>query len=362
MSHCLQWFIGYWDRVVDVWLDKPLNTVISKGIYANRPLGKGKEDYYKDDHLTVNIEIDQLPWFENENIAKLLCPIHMPEPYWGNPNDCSIVIINYNPGGGMDMSPHTYKGKGAPYPDNTMIEYVNRKNYSALASDFPLLKTTEELEQDERWWLRSYGGRKWWLRKKEWIQHLVQAWKDSKDEQSKGKETECSEDVICPFAIELCGWHSHNWNDSTANITGNNDIKKEIQEYFIYPLLQSIENSTTQLAVCIGKLFNSDIFCFLPKGKTFIDITQTLCSNINVCSDNNTYKVEYNETEGALKVEAEGKSKPIIRYYRIYNIKHNNRSHIVINTWVQGSNHHPAEHFWPFETELIKAIEKYKTT
>ena len=130
----------------------------------------------------------------------------------------------------MDMSPHTYKGKGAPYPDNTMIEYVNRKNYSALASDFPLLKTTEELEQDERWWLRSYGGRKWWLRKKEWIQHLVQAWKDSKNEQSKGKETECSIDIKRPFAIELCGWHSQNWNDSTANITGNNDIKKEIQD------------------------------------------------------------------------------------------------------------------------------------
>lgn len=400
MSHCLRWFIDYWDRVVDVWLDKH-SIIQSKVVYANRPLEleKEKEDYYKDDHLTVNIEIEQLPWFKDETTAKFLCPIHMPEPYWGNPEKCSIVIINYNPGGGLDMSPHTYKGKGAPYPDNTMIEYVNRKSYSALASDFPLLKTKEELEKDERWWLRSYGGRKWWLRKKEWMLHLVQAWEEEGEKQSNGKEVKWPISIRRPFAIELCGWHSHNWNDCTANII--NEFRKEnMQKYFIYPLLQSIENSTTQLAICIGKQFKSDNFCFSPKGNITEEIAKMLKANdnnSNTGEDGST--IEKNEEKAisvkcnvgrndikydvfyetkkirTIEVNVENKKKEkkktktgekgekrteTTRHYRIYDIKYNNCSHIIINTYVQGSNHHPAQHFWPFENSLIKVIKNYQ--
>lgn len=356
----IAYFIDYWNKVVALWLDKHVNAQ-SEVVYANRPLDAKKECYYKDDHLTVNVETNQLPWFKNKDTEKLLCPIHMPEPYWGNPDKCSIVIINYNPGGGLDMSPHTYKGKGAPYPDNTMIEYVNRKSYSALALDFPLLKTKEELEKDERWWLRSYGGRKWWLQKKEWIEHLVDDWAKNGNKQSDEKESKLPIHTRRPFAIELCGWHSQNWNDSTVSIINNVLRKEYMQKSFIYPLLQSIEKSTTQMAVCIGKQFAPNVFEEIVEGCNKCDISQQF---FDVPSTTNTYNVEYDKIENALKVEAKikAKAKPVARHYRIYDIKYNNHSHIIINTYIQGSNHHPAEHFWPFETELIKAIEKYKTT
>ncbi len=347
----IAYFIDYWNKVVALWLDKHVNAQ-SEVVYANRPLDAKKECYYKDDHLTVNVETNQLPWFENKDTGKLLCPIHMPEPYWGNPDKCSIVIINYNPGGGLDMSPHTYKGKGAPYPDNTMIEYVNRKSYSTLALDFPLLKTKEELEKDERWWLRSYGGRKWWLQKKEWIEHLVDDWAKNGNKQSDEKESKLPIHTRRPFAIELCGWHSQNWNDSTVSIINNVYRKEYMQKYFIHPLLHSIEKSTTHLAVCIGKQFSQSLLAGNNDSCNINDITQTI--NVN-CNDN-TYQVVYDKKEKALKVIANNKT----RHYRIYDIKHDNRSHIIINTWVQGSNHHPAKHFWPFEKSLINAIIQYQ--
>jgi len=61
------------------------------------------------------------------------------------------------------MNPHSYRGNGN-YPENTMIDYVYKESYSKLARDFPILKAKKELEEDERWWLRSYVGRQWWRR------------------------------------------------------------------------------------------------------------------------------------------------------------------------------------------------------
>lgn len=163
-------FIDYWDDVINLWLGK--KDKIQNKDYTVKPvnaqrLNKDGESYYKDkdesDKLFVEIEEEQDKWFNAT--GELLCPIHMPEPYWGDPCNCSIVIVNYNPAGGTGMNQHTYRGIGDSYPANTMIQYVNENKYSQLAIDFPILKNKEDLSNDERWWLCSYEGRTWWRKK-----------------------------------------------------------------------------------------------------------------------------------------------------------------------------------------------------
>ncbi|MBR1801277.1 MAG: hypothetical protein IJ767_07305 [Bacteroidaceae bacterium] len=69
-------FLNYWDDVIRRWFDEHI--------------GEGEQT------------------FLDKKLLNLNC-MHMPEPYWGNPHNCSIVIANYNPGGGADRNRHTYR-------------------------------------------------------------------------------------------------------------------------------------------------------------------------------------------------------------------------------------------------------------
>ena len=192
-------------------------------------------------------------------------------------------------------------------------------------------------------WLYSYGGCEWWKRKKEWAQHLVNA--------SNGDV--CVEDVP-PFAIELCGWHSPNWAYlNWANANNNNPLKKTIKDHFVKPLLYAIENSKSNLAVCIGAQFSHSVLSiFIP---CLRDVTSLvfgqLVSNSNgsysACERNNNIAVQVNNRT---------------RYYRVYDIYVGNKHHILLNTYAPGGNHHPAKHFWTFEDDILKAIGKYKNS
>ena len=354
-------FINYWDSVINLWLNKKVQEVNGKGRNAKRPLDNKKESYYKDNDIDVLIEKDQLCWFDNDQLNKLLCPIHMPEPYWGDPDNCSIVVVDYNPAGGKDMNPHTYRGNGK-YPENTMIDYVNTVSYSKLAKDFPILKAKKELEKDERWWLRSYGGRQWWRGKIEWMLHLIQPDSEPLKEWPKN--------VSLPFAIELCGWHSPNWPDNTQAIDDNDNLKESIRKWFVNPLLKSIEESTSKMAVCIGAQFKPSILeKYFDKGN--INITKDIANYLPIVK---TEGVEYIETANykyrikimndneastvlGVSINKKGKEKETTRYYRVYNVIENGKNHIILNTFAPGSNHHPAKEFWEFEKELLRVIK-----
>lgn len=365
-------FIKYWDKVIDFWMDKEVKDTKGERRNAKRPLDNKKESYYKDDDIDVLIEKDQLCWFDSDQLNKLLCPIHMPEPYWGDPDSCSIVVVDYNPAGGKDMNPHTYRGNGV-YPENTMIDYVKEKSYSKLAKDFPILKAKKELEKDERWWLRSYGGRQWWRGKIEWMLHLIQP--DS--EPSK----EWPENVSLPFAIELCGWHSPNWPDNTQAIEDNDNLKESIRKWFVNPLLKSIEESTSKMAVCIGAQFKPSILeKYFDNGN--INVTKNIANSLpnettegvkDIETANYKYRIKMmgdNEASAVsnkdsmetinysmgVSINKIGKEKETTRYYRVYNVVENGKNHIILNTFAPGSNHHPAKEFWEFENILIKAI------
>lgn len=341
-------FIDYWDEVIKIWLKG------DKGVLQDALRGKD-ECYYKDGRtspLDVHLEEEQSHWFKDESLRKLLCPIHMPEPYWGDPKECSIVIVDYNPAGGKDMSPHTYRGRGEPYPENTMIKYVLENKYSKLALDFPLLHTKADLENDSRWWLRSYGGRIWWRSKIEWMLHLIQ--------QVSEPPKEWPKEVFRPFAIELCGWHSPNWPDNTNAIDNNGDLEKTIRNRFVTPLLHSIDFSTSKLAVCIGAQFKPDI---LGKyiGPAFKKVTESVFDELPIHKIPE-YTISYPSKDGSIcvsvktgKKDKAGKEEEKTRYYRVYDIE-TDEHHIILNTFAPGGNHHPARHFWPFEDILIEAI------
>ncbi len=364
-------FIEYWDKVIDFWMDKEVKGSKGERRDVKRPLEKQKESYYKDDNINVQIEEDQLCWFMEDKknpLNKLLCPIHMPEPYWGDPGSCSIVVVDYNPAGGKDMNPHTYRGNGK-YPENTIIDYVNKESYSKLAKDFPILKAKEDLEKDCRWWLRSYGGRQWWREKIEWMLHLIQP--DSKPAE------EWPENICYPFAIELCGWHSPNWPDNTKAIDGNKDLKEPIRKWFVKPLLHAIENSTCKMAVCIGAQFKPSILeKYFDKGN--INITKDIADSLpeKISTENYVYtKMDDDDIVSILNKDSIGQTdyclgvairknetdkKETKRFYRIYNVVNNNVGHIILNTFAPGSNHHPAKEFWEFEKRLQEAIEEYR--
>jgi hypothetical protein len=232
-------FIDYWDDVINIWLGK-------KDKIPNEYTTVTKNYDDEEGKLSVEIEEKQAEWFNAT--GELLCPIHIPEPYWGDPCNCSIVIAHYNPGGGTGKDPHTYRGKGDSYPDNTMIKYVNENKYSQLAKDCPILK--DETDLNERSWFCRYGGWSWWDKKKKWIQHLEESIPQEKDDSQDAK-------VSLPFCIDLCAWHSYQWKNNKKVIFDNLEL---ITEKFVAPLLYAIEKSDCHLAVCIGALFSSEFF------------------------------------------------------------------------------------------------------
>lgn len=334
-------FIEYWDNVINIWLGQPVQDAID----VKRPLDSKKESYYKENFF-VKIETEQKSFFNNHSLNKLLCPAHLPEPYWGDPDNCSIVVVDYNPAGGIDMNPHTYKGTlgGNQFPPNTIIDFVKNNSYSELAKEFPIWK--KDLKNGMEW-LCSYGGRKWWLQKKEWIKHLVEH-----------LVREVDVEKIPPFAVELCGWHSPNWPDNTNAF--ENDLKDTIKTHFAQPLLAAIENSKSKLAVCIGAQFKPSILSAFLDG--FNDITNDVFKLLSYKDisypDNPKNKNQDSSISICVEINNNNNNNNIKRYYRIYNIVNENVNHIILNTFAPGGNHHPANHFWNFENDLLKAIKK----
>lgn len=342
-----QRFIDYWDNVVRQWI--------------NLPMGKGHNasanNKYKDSNLVVSIENEQLPFFTDKILKDKLCPAHLPEPYWGDPDNCSIVIINYNPGGGTDMSPHTYKFTNGnpyflPFPPNTMIEYVHCHSYSCMAKDFPIWR--KNLPADRKW-LESYGGRDWWVQKKGWVKDLVDA--------------SCNKDTVniewCPpFAIELCGWHSRKWPSNWELDPNSTLLRNSIHNHFADPLLYSIEKSSADFAVCIGAQFSPAMMMTLFSG--FRDITTNV--NCEYCKIYGNTAIacpacaSKQFTAPYIQVTRQNQSnkKIVNRYYRIYDINNVSGHHIIINTYAPGGNHHPAGHFYDFEKKLIRTLKRMK--
>lgn len=366
-------FINYWDEVVRQWLEN------------NADYSKFEKEVEEQSLIieAINNKFRDQPEYR-------LNTIHMPEPYWGDPRDCSIVLLDYNPAGGPRVNRHTTisckscagcdslsKIDKEVIPSMTFIKYVEekrikgKKGYSSIALTGPVFEAKKGLE----WFWdadNGYEGYDWWQQKCGWLDHLVEVISGKKDEKK------------LPFAMELCGWHSQKWNNDMSWID-NGQCRTIINNRSILPLFAALRISTCKMAVCIGAEFRRDWLKQFFNDK-IEDVTETLFrDNLKKNSDleksydivdkdgkvifaDLTYTVTYDGKENIYVVakwnEIKKKKKgmvpvdPVNRNYRVFKITEGDESYYLLNTNYRGSNGHPGEHFWKFEKILIDEIKK----
>ena len=343
-------FIEYWDHVIRLWLDQNADVTLFK-----------KDEDAKEQLQVINAINENCKNSANYKLNTM----HMPEPYWGNPTDCSIVLLDYNPAGGPDTNRHTtIKYKDGDESGMKLIKYVNDHSYSNFATKCPVFSDAKDLEKNGMDWFCAkkeeegkggYEGYHWWQSKREWLDHLVVAVCGKKNER-------------LPFGMELCGWHSKKWknNSWTDNCT---DI---IDRRAIQPLFESLKKSSAKIAVCIGAEFKYELMKEFFHDK-IEDVTKIICDRLGSeismpesTLDNLRYYVssEVENIHVVAKWQYVMKRKKVVAYeekqrnYRVFKITDNNETYYILNTNSSGSNHHPGEHFWPFEKVLIDAIKK----
>lgn len=127
---------------------------------------------------------------------------YMPEPFMGNPDNFSFVIVNLNPGAGVCHS--CFKQQNV---SGTFINKVKTLGYSNAVKDFPYLRDGKTVGLTD--WDDS-PGRKWWKNKERWIKHILNVC-----DSSYNPDEPIPEDRF-PFAMELYAWHTKSW-PSTLN-------------------------------------------------------------------------------------------------------------------------------------------------
>ena len=202
-------FYDHYDELVKKWLSDDRNNHIENNPYfiAERNTARNK---------SVELSRERL---------------EIPEPYFGDPNKCSAVIINLNPGTSGDV------GKRGGYYRKLADELTNTK-YSDFAKDFPCLE-------------EKHPGYKFWSQKNRWIKRLCNL---------------SEEDQLKPFAVELCPYHSTKWN---GNFIDDN-VRKYINDWVLESAKTAVNNAELPFALAIGKTCYNELtnnFGFDLKGK-----------------------------------------------------------------------------------------------
>lgn len=264
-------FIRYWDKVIQDWFCDKIDT-------------------------------------EQQHYGDLVNPNYLPEPYMGNPRQCSFVIVNYNAGGGDNRDPMICKDC-VDCSKNTvsLISYVKNRSYNEVMTPFPFLLTKDELAKRGLKGIENYSGSKWWQAKKDWINHIA-----------KVANVPTIDDGLMPFAIELCAWHSKSW--SNTEILIKEPLKAVVEKRVIDIIIKATKQSKAHFAYFIGK------------------------KHITVLEDFGFHHI------GGDSKEAKDK-KGGNRYFAIYQHEASNTKAIV--TWTIGSNTHPGRIFFNEEEKAI---------
>lgn len=232
----------------------------------------------------------------------------MPEPYWGDPYNCSAVLLNYNPGG----------PDGQPSPDDKChINHVHSGDtskmsgalhdcYSHQAIRFPWLDADDELVE---FVATAEDTKKWMRQRNRWISRIA-----SSDRR--------------PFFFDLCGWHSKNW--SLGNYTP--EIRAYIAEHILPMLHEAIAKSDLGIGLCVGKQLGDRV---LP-GLGFTEVTSQMGFDVKDSSKGWQPIPEVN------------------RWYRIYRSADGT---YIVNTWTLGSNRQPGARFNKYENQIINKIK-----
>ena len=303
-------FIDYWDNVVDAWFQ----CADSNGNIAINKLSDPVQTNAIQEQLVFTKAVKQPRKDTKLNLD------HLPEPYWGNPKDCSIVILDFNPAGGSKPSQWTsidlYRNLKIK---DSLTYYAYNHNYSGLALSFPLLKNNT--------WISGYNGANWWRKKEVWLNNLVH---------HKGISN-----PKLPFGMELCGWHSEKWGGIDIS---DPSICKIIEDRVIFPLFYAIDNSQVNFAVCLGAAFDEKLF-----SNYVINVSDKVYKKIQSKLSVN-YKRDMSFNDKLVFTS------PSHRTYKIFQIKDTNN--YLINTYYRGGNRTPGKVWNKFEELIVEELSK----
>lgn len=268
-------FYTHYDTLIEQWLnDKEREKIIKTDPYFVAQRCRPSNDIYRlsDERLEI------------------------PEPYFGNPKECSAVIINLNPG----------KSGNKPERDkhyNTLAGKLANTKYSCYAKDFPCLE-------------ECHPGYNFWKQKNNWIKRLCNL---------------NDENTLKPFAVELCPYHSRKWDGSIID----DKVIEYIKEWVIQPALDAVKSSKLPFALAIGKP------CY-----------DVLTGNqLGFCE-----KKRWTPEDNVCGWPKNGKGN-VKRYYVLLGRSDGLK---VLCTWCKGGNSAPAQYFTTVEALISKYIQEDK--
>ena len=240
----------------------------------------------------------------------------IPEPFMGNPDEFSFVIVNLNPG---PAAPHScIRHKSTP---GMFVNKVDVEGYSTAVSSFPYLRDCPYSYNGKNVNLINWNsspGRKWWKEKERWIKHKIKLFEPSY------KIEEPIPNNLLPFAMEMYAWHTCEWPkilENKMNAKNKKYSKKygtDVKDKVIDPLYDAIKKSRFHIAFCVGKPIGEIIASFCLFKKT-------------------------NSTP----------IKPISTIERYYDVYEDGKGNRVINTWAKGGNKFPRRDFETAEASII---------
>ena len=137
----------------------------------------------------------------------------MPEPFLGNPERCSAVMLNLNPAAPMDKF----------RKDNDYVNEIISDGYSERAKKWKIFEEND-------------GGFVWWAKRENWLNRIL------------GNE----DTTLKPFSIDICPWHSKSWGRLDYR---NKDLIDTINKNVLTPAFNAVKNSCIPFAIAIGKDF-----------------------------------------------------------------------------------------------------------
>lgn len=252
-------YIEEWDRIITKWLQNKESL---------RPLLDEKE----------SLSID-----------------HIPEPFYGNMNDSSIVIINLNPGTGLcDQCWSNQDQQGLFIND-----VKNIKSYSTYVKGFPLLP-----DKDKGYPIGPKPSIDWWKSRYAWINRIL-----------SHKGLKCTNKK--PFAIELVPLHSKSFGVNPVKYVAT--MKEKHSGIDLFKAIEyAINASDAKMGLAIGK----PIYTVLTRNGEYKDVCE--------------------------KRQRDTKK----RYYQV--IENKGKTHRILCTWSIPSNNAPSKDFDAYEESLIK--------
>lgn len=282
------------------------------------------EDFfnYWDNVMAYWIENGKMPeseaYWSEQNID--LLPELMPAPYLGDPEHCSALILNYNPGAHFDFSQpgelekfnnctghHNQLGNPRSLAGAMSHRYreINRRYFDF--SDPTLPQNFKDVKGNT-------DGPKWWIHRKKWIDALLPV-----------------ENGNNPFAIELCAWGSNTW----GNIKYNKKLLSELKSRLAQIIEEVICRSDLGIGLCVGAQWS---WAVLP-AFGYKDVT----GEVMGLKD---YKRGWKPLGGT----------------RNYCIMRNDNGTYILNTWKSGYRNMdvPKPEFRPVEKDIIEKIKAHK--